>query len=520
MACDACAVSYHASCLSLSAGHAAARSVRRCIACRERGLAPGATQEQRDAARVLAVKSMLSELTARRGKAPSFRDALQLVERYEKALGTQGTLENSDLFSEFLRWVAEPTGQPIPEGKRRPGRDDSVGAGRHLSVRTVCANGSALAAARGFPRHSTEESVQYLLDELELDFGDESQGDTPLDHPLFLEIDSIGSSAGLLRFYSGCRLEYTRTRLALYMEYMGGLRVGEAAGGGEGHGLDANSVYLTSSFLEMLLGHSKNSRRLMHVTVSRETASGLDIGEVLSDYLDAWGMPLFPGAIPGSEAEGAQEAAPEHPQYFVCRIDLSGLDAAHIDGALATALDACPETADEATWLLSRARQRREHEKMEARFVNCSGGSEEDARRVRDFMRSHRLSAEAVPGPLLRASRRVGSEVRPTHMPLSCASLGADLKVIFTEAHRLVLERGAASPEDLPGCSVADAKWATHSCRRGGTRRARRTRGTRVTEVMIDLHFRWRVRELRAQMQRHYAGDDPRAERCAVTAGF
>jgi hypothetical protein len=105
-------------------------------------------------------------------------------------------------------------------------------------------------------------------------------------------------------------------------------------------------------------------------------------------------------------------------------------------------------------------------------------------------------------------------------MPLACASLGADLKTIFTEAHRLVLERGAASPEDLPGCSVEDAKWATHSCRRGGTRRARRTRGTRVTEVMIDLHFRWRVRELRAQMQRHYAGDDPRAERCAVTAGF
>ena len=79
----------------------------------------------------------------------------------------------------------------------------------------------------------------------------------------------------------------------------------------------------------------------------------------------------------------------------------------HIDGALATALDACPETADEATWLLSRARQRREHEKMEARFVNCSGGSEEDARRVRDFMRSHRFSAEAVPGPLLRASRAI-----------------------------------------------------------------------------------------------------------------
>ena len=59
-----------------------------------------------------------------------------------------------------------------------------------------------------------------------------------------------------------------------------------------------------------------------------------------------------------------------------------------------------------------------------------------------------------------------------------------------------------------------------HGARRGGTQaaKARIAAGTsKATDEDIDLHFRWRLRELLRKMQVHYSGIRPLLQRLQVT---
>ena len=97
------------------------------------------------------------------------------------------------------------------------------------------------------------------------------------------------------------------------------------------------------------------------------------------------------------------------------------------------------------------------------------------------------------------------------------------MKELLTAAHREVLSRSSEEMAvgDVPAVTLTEAKWASHSWRRGGTKKARSLmEASGATETLIDLHFRWRIKEMRQKMQLHYAGDTPRSERLKVTYKF
>ena len=77
-----------------------------------------------------------------------------------------------------------------------------------------------------------------------------------------------------------------------------------------------------------------------------------------------------------------------------------------------------------------------------------------------------------------------------------------------------------------PACDVrpgAVPKWGTHSCRRGGAKRALDTRGlSGVDPIQIDFHFGWdEMAHARDHpMQTMYAGTADRTDRMKVTAYF
>jgi hypothetical protein len=60
-------------------------------------------------------------------------------------------------------------------------------------------------------------------------------------------------------------------------------------------------------------------------------------------------------------------------------------------------------------------------------------------------------------------------------------------------------------------------RWNSHSCRRGGTKKAREGPASRE---MIDAHFRWGAKEAKRQQQVAYASLEEAARRMEVTAHF
>jgi hypothetical protein len=77
--------------------------------------------------------------------------------------------------------------------------------------------------------------------------------------------------------------------------------------------------------------------------------------------------------------------------------------------------------------------------------------------------------------------------------------------------------------KSMPSNIHGKPKWNSHSCRRGGAKRARETMNfTEAKEEDINRHFGWVEEALKGGKRRQvaYAGTLPPARRISVTLGF
>ena len=124
------------------------------------------------------------------------------------------------------------------------------------------------------------------------------------------------------------------------------------------------------------------------------------------------------------------------------------------------------------------------------------------------------------PAPMLLATCR-GNTVLP--MAWSPGSLAAQLKDEFEEAAAAALEQNADASDEiaaLPLSLSGKPKWNSHSCRRGGAKRARDTAKVSGAEPEdINRHFGWMEEALRGGKKRAaaYAATLSVLRRLAVT---
>ena len=322
--------------------------------------------------------------------------------------------------------------------------------------------------------------------------------------------------------HSGKPLMLARSQLMFAAEYGGGLRVGEATGGGDNHGLTSDGARICEEiatgkiFVEFVVNHSKTSFQRIVTTVGTTMGEvALPIAQYLRDYWAACGWSTRSWVEGGFRVTCAD--------YFVLRVSLLGIDAARLE-LLFKRLEASSsaETRRHAPvsrrkgldrFLLTGSRDKK--------YVNVVGGPE-GCTAIRTtalelsragFSEAGRLSFR--PGPLLVATEGQGRQT--THMPLDPGSTYEVIRGALSRAYELA---SAVSPDpqiDLGGRS--QPRWSHHSNRRGANTVARASQeATGASEMDIDLTFGWQERFYSQKMQVHYEARFDRKKRAAVTS--
>jgi len=405
-----------------------------------------------------------------------------------------------------------------------------------------------------------DRSVKAVLKERDRRFGSDRGADTPLPLVMFTKV------CARLRRRLRERLD-SRLLLALIMEFMGGLRVGEAAGAGDRHGWQCGRrTRVFRDRVEVLLERSKASTAEEWVTVARHTeVSQVDLGAELKVHAKAWGL-----RWDAARSETGERY--EFLDYAVARLSLDGFSAermAEFEDHLRTQ----PGMSERVVSHLSGAAPRRRALHAGARYVNMAGGTLEEllprapvserqpgpeqfwwrpclmeglgepgavgglAAELKFGIRrpcpqliwwlERGYDVRLLDGPML-GSTASGSRAQViTHMPWTPGSLAGELKEHFEAAFLEVLqgsnpdERGQLS--SLPMGGMGGPKWASHSCRRGGCKLARELNlgvPGGASEEDINRHFRWHTAETKKDRQVSYAGMRDPSARVNVTRRF
>ena len=316
---------------------------------------------------------------------------------------------------------------------------------------------------------------------------------------------------------SVCSMRYIlmRTYALLTCELVGGLRVGEATGGGEGHGLLANHCCLAYpsdpgrfDLKEVVVFTLEDSKTKFgrRMAIAGKTRGSLAFEAAL--YVKGlWKESGF--AIKEEMRDGMRILRPD---YFVLRVSLLGMQKAMIT-RFAGMLEACKEPAVavlgkySARKVLERGLVN-ETDGEEKKYVNIAGGAREsDALAgALQWVQSIGLGrfANVVPGPLLRATD--GKKI--THMPLQTGSAYAHLSKAMEKAYFTSRARGVVDQElDLGSHDPDKPKIGHHWARRKADQVARDSRDvTETSEETIDEAFGWNQKQAKRKQQLHYAG--------------
>lgn len=137
----------------------------------------------------------------------------------------------------------------------------------------------------------------------------------------------------------------------------------------------------------------------------------------------------------------------------------------------------CIEANYCARELNSRTRSRCLNANTDGRFVNVTGGTWGSCQQIMVEMCAPGFKCKVSPGPLLRPSHHKHT----LHQPVSVGNMSKFVKSALKQAHINQLAKGCESVLDVkPG---VEPKWGTHSCRRGGAKRA--------GELVILYRFIW-----------------------------
>ena len=324
----------------------------------------------------------------------------------------------------------------------------------------------------------------------------------------------IGLDTTIPRAAKGNEYILARSIALLTLELAGGLRVGEATGGGELHGLLANQCRLAQvlqpnkwNIKEMVLCQIDSSKTKFGrcVAICGETQGALNF-KAAQHIRKLWAVSGF------SLTKGASDGLTfERPDYWVVKITIIDMRD-EVFERLLQAFQCCqvPEVLLHARYSVLRLQEKRRAKTLgeEKQSVNIAGGALKGREVVEASAWLNREGFEkytdVVEGPLLRATH--GPKV--THMPLQPGSTYTHLGDAMLEAYSISAKLPELDTElDLGGCDPEHPKMGNHWARRKADQVARDNMNEmEVDEELIDEQFGWNQMARRKKQQIHYSG--------------
>lgn len=503
----------HSSCIGLSKSQAISCAYL-CTSCTMASLspAPDATPAQRSKLEQVARKRVLEGMICRLARnSQGFVTLENYIVSIEKEFAIGSPLKSVPSFKFFLSWLCDQ--------------------GYNSSLDTHCRSAGTLMRIRGMPNLSTDKEVLVWIKYLKKVYGEHHDPDTPLPWVLFQICWQIIQSR--LSAPGCCREILLREMIQIYLEFVGGLRIGEVSGSGQGHGLTFEDMVWGveedgSTFVEIVLQHSKTALFCEEVVMTGECEGSIDVIWAIEEYVKASGLRVITTECGSVEGTRIYE---KRVEYKVCRVSLEGFTQPQMH-TLTRSLKGSGDyefaTPQYKSWLEERINSRKDAEDDLLRFINITGGSEERCQLWATRLAALGFHSSVIAGPLARATRRINSIGSSTvylltHMPADATSAGKSVRDLINQSllvyHAQVREGKRVRDTDVE--KLVSPIWASHSFRRGGTKKAQSLmHRSGATAELIDMHFRWRSKELRRKMQNHYGGIKPRLWRLLVTKFF
>ena len=459
-------------------------------------------------------KSSMAELsTGAEGTAKGYAEFARLerlwlahmVERTEGVTMSSFILPRHGIesFLSFLRWL-------VTDG------------GRARSFHTIFRSVGGVLERLELPNFTTTARVKMLVKELSQAHGFEAEPDTIVTRRIL----DLMFNGGVIEKQVSAMLR-SRTYVVGTIEVMGGARIGEVCGGGDGHGVLANHLSImhpiggsfgsSEESVEMWLADSKTSFPRYVNFVGKSHGIGLRGGDYIRSLWGDYGFTLENGMIVESIDDGMVVRRPDYSVLRVSIVDMSTGEVAHLKRAIAKGdgLEIARHASHSMHYLqLRRAAETRSEE---YKYINVAGGKA-DGKRLRvakAYLESKGLGKflDVVPGPLIRASRGKAY----THMPLTTDSSYTHYIGAMKAAYKISDALEEHDPElDLEGRKAP--KWAHHSSRRKSDKVARETMDdTGATKDDIDDMYGWKQAERAKDMQLHYEGRRLRSRRARIS---
>ena len=323
-----------------------------------------------------------------------------------------------------------------------------------------------------------------------------------------------------------------RDQLQCILEAYGGLRVGEAADGGQGHGfLCENMSWVEDEatgegFLDLVVMTSKTGHvRYTGVTRYPTKSGKIDVKEILLRYWWAMGAAELVTSRVGKLTVTKADRS-------VVRVSLLGM---RDEGDVGKLINVLHESGSmsanlylKSTCEYAKARVKAVGKaSMTKKFVNVAVGtkSSTELQALMAFLRARGYGHDRVhliSAPLICATTG-GARARPTLMPLSSGSLtGGVMKRWLVEAARSAnMEINDPDPDmNIPVGEIEKAKWGTHSLRRLADKRIKlRCEELGLPASVVDAMMGWKEAERAHDMQDHYDEKNlmQRLERSRIT---
>lgn len=387
----------------------------------------------------------------------------------------------------------------------------SLEADRARSLESVVRTAGSFFTKLQLPDHTKHGAVKAHVKDLISEIGIEHETATTATprmlHIIVTELINERYSDPFIR---------ARERVQVEIEGLGGCRIGEVCGGGDGHGVLANEVCVLTDpreqpgsmghrVVELWLEHSKTgfSRYLDYAGTTQGVR--LQAADHMLGYFSHAGFKVITTVQNGITVQ--------RPDYWVLRVSLLGLGEVGVDRLLKWAERSgirAIEKGQRSLQLGSLARQRhvaRGAGSQEKRYINLMGAprSDPDLDRGLAALELKGFKATITPGPLL-LSTTGGSRPKHRPMPLAVSTAFAPTKELLEKSYLRANADPADTDPDLDLRAGEAAKWSTHSLRRLANTTARRHRKqTGATSDEIDLYFGWQERILKKAMQVHYA---------------
>lgn len=297
-------------------------------------------------------------------------------------------------------------------------------------------------------------------------------------------------------------------------ELVGGMRVGEVLGGGEGHGLLANNACIQwvedgpgsehGVTIEARIEDSKTGFARWTVFTGKTEKSGIETAEHLRELWKVSGLVITKGTESCFQVE--------RPNYWVVRVSLLDMNQDTFKRfEYEVRESSCRQIIEHSKATLHYAKQRRTAKTRgdEARYVNVAGG-ERDGESVRLSLawleeKGFGRYTDVVAGPLFRST--FGHSL--SHMPYQPKSTHVHLVPAMERAFEVVQSTGIPDVE-YDKTQDPEPKFGNHSNRRHADRVALRSALSEgdVSEEDVDFFFGWELKKMSEQMQKWYAGMD------------